>query len=233
MMSEKNTPRIRIRKDGPYMVTGNVPLFELIIESDGEDYRYKQGRVFPLQANYSLCRCGHSKNMPFCDGMHNKIQFDGTETASRRPYLEQAYTLEGPTLDLTDCEILCAFARFCHSHKGDAWELVGKSDDPELRKFAIKTAEECPAGRLVAWDKATGAAFEPTYEPSIVIIQDPERQCSGPIWVRGGIQIEAADGHEYEVRNRVTLCRCGKSRNMPFCDAAHVTCGFTDGLIEL
>ncbi|HET8688843.1 MAG TPA: CDGSH iron-sulfur domain-containing protein [Methanosarcina sp.] len=40
--------------------------------------------------------------------------------------------------------------------------------------------------------------------------------------MRGGIPIESADGKQYEIRNRVTLCRCGKSRNKPFCDGSHV-----------
>ena len=53
---------------------------------------------------------------------------------------------------------------------------------------------------------------------------------SGPIWVRGGITVESADGREYEVRNRVTLCRCGQSSNKPFCDGSHVECSFHDHL---
>ena len=36
-----------------------------------------------------------------------------------------------------------------------------------------------------------------------------------------------ADGTTYEVRNRVTLCRCGASQNKPFCDATHASIGFT------
>ena len=46
--------------------------------------------------------------------------------------------------------------------------------------------------------------------------------------VRGGIQIESADGFKYEVRNRVTLCRCGKSQNKPFCDGTHAQIKFRD-----
>jgi len=42
--------------------------------------------------------------------------------------------------------------------------------------------------------------------------------CSGPLWLRGGIPVVAADGFENEVRKRVTLCRCGQSRNKPFRD---------------
>ena len=43
----------------------------------------------------------------------------------------------------------------------------------------------------------------------------------GPLWVTGGIQIERADGQPMEVRNRVTLCRCGASSNKPLCDGTH------------
>jgi hypothetical protein len=73
----------------------------------------------------------------------------------------------------------------------------------------------------VVWDKKTGKAIEPELEKSIELIEDPAIGVSGPIWVRGGIPIESADGNTYEIRNRVTLCRCGKSSNKPFCDSSH------------
>jgi CDGSH-type Zn-finger protein len=50
---------------------------------------------------------------------------------------------------------------------------------------------------------------------------NPQAGVVGPIMVRGGITIEGADGTVYEKRNRVTLCRCGKSKNKPFCDGSH------------
>jgi CDGSH-type Zn-finger protein len=53
------------------------------------------------------------------------------------------------------------------------------------------------------------------------VIEDPQMGVSGPIWVRGGIPVEAVNGKAYEIRNRVTLCRCGKSSNKPFCDSSH------------
>ena len=49
-----------------------------------------------------------------------------------------------------------------------------------------------------------------------------------PLWVRGGVQIVSADGGVYEVRSRVTLCRCGASSNKPFCDGSHASIGFDD-----
>jgi len=78
----------------------------------------------------------------------------------------------------------------------------------------------CPAGRLVLRDKH-GQPIEPKLEPSIGVVFDPITNNIGPLWVRGGIPIEAADGTVYEIRNRVTLCRCGVSTNKPFCDGKH------------
>jgi CDGSH-type Zn-finger protein len=46
--------------------------------------------------------------------------------------------------------------------------------------------------------------------------------------VSGGIPIQSADGFVHEKRNRVTLCRCGQSKNKPFCDGTHCEVGFDD-----
>jgi len=229
MSKDKNGYKIKIAQNGPYIVTGNVPLQEKIIVKKGKGYEYKDGRDFPQAEEYHLCRCGKSKNAPFCDGTHVAVNFVGTETASRAKYEDRADLLEGPGIALLDDD-RCAFARFCHSDKGNTWSLMEHSDRLEYKEKAIKTASDCPTGRLTAIDKETGRAIEPEYEPSIDIIQDPEEGVSAGIFVKGGIPIEAADGELYEIRNRVTLCRCGKSYNKPFCDAMHVTTGFSDEL---
>ena len=36
----------------------------------------------------------------------------------------------------------------------------------------------------------------------------------------------AADGFAHEVRDCVTLCRCGQSKNKPFCDGTHAAIKF-------
>lgn len=219
--------KIKITPDGPYLVCGNVPLEEKIIQAKGFGVEFKQGKTYPPMQNYALCRCGQSSTMPFCDGHHKHIDFDGSETALRQPFFEQAEIFEGPRFAMADVENLCAFARFCHAKHGDAWDLLEEGDEA-YQDECLRAICECPAGRLVALDKETREPIEPTYEPSIVILQDPSIYCSGPIWLRGGIPIESADGTQYEIRNRVTLCRCGRSENKPFCDATHVGIGFSD-----
>ena len=225
-MNNDKKCKIKILKNGPYIVMGNVPLSEKIIVSKGKMNVFKDGRKLPQAEEYALCRCGKSKNAPFCDGSHDKVGFDGTERASREKFEDRAELLEGPDLDLLD-DNRCAFARFCHREDGKVWELTENSNNPKYREEAIIAASECPAGRLVAYDK-TGKALEPEYEPSIEILQDPEKEASGPIFVKGNIPIESSEGYTYEIRNRVTLCRCGKSRNRPFCDATHISINYID-----
>jgi len=222
---------VQIVKDGPYMISGDLPLAKQTIGTNaaGESVKWVAGPAIPTPKQYALCRCGQSASKPFCDGSHSKVRFDGTETASRKPYRNQANVIRGPVMSLTDAESLCAFARFCDPH-GQVWNLVNQTDNPAARKHFVREAGDCPSGRLVAWDNATGQALEPTYEPSIGLIEDPEKAFSGPLWLRGGVQVTGSDGFKYEIRNRVTLCRCGASGNKPFCDGTHAAVKFNDKL---
>jgi len=227
MAESKTGVRVVISKDGPYRVSGKIPLSRqtIVTDEEGGSETWREGKTFPAQETYALCRCGQSKKKPFCDGTHTRIKFDGTETASREPYLKQAQLLDGPVLALTDAESLCAFGRFCDPH-GKVWNQVARSDEPRIRASFVRQVENCPAGRLVAWDKAAGKPLEPKLPVSIGLIEDPAQQCSGPLWLRGGIAVVAADGFAYEVRNRVTLCRCGQSSNKPCCDGTHAAIKF-------
>jgi CDGSH-type Zn-finger protein len=230
-MAEKHLPvtphsngmMIVVSKNGPYLVSGGIPLITKEICNDDEGYcrSWKEVTRFPVRGSYTLCRCGHSKNKPFCDGTHALEHFNGTEHAGSEAYLRNLKTVHGPTLELEDVEELCTHARFC-MRSGGIWNLTRQSDIREARDIAIEEACNCPSGRLIIRDKKTGEAIEPELEKSIVVVEYPHRDKHGPLWVRGKIPIVSADGKQYTVRNRVTLCRCGKSGNKPFCDGSHV-----------
>ena len=218
---------------------GGIPLAHQYIETNaqGESLAWRQGSAVAVPAAevYALCRCGQSATKPFCDGAHQRAGFVGTETASREHYETQAEHIAGPTLVLEDAKALCAFARFCDP-KGQVWQLVVESDQPAAARLVEQQAGNCPGGRLRAQQRAQPDAkgpagehvIEPHFEPSIGLVQDTAKGVSGPLWVRGGVEVIAADGSAYEVRNRVALCRCGASTNKPFCDGSHVSTGFTD-----
>jgi CDGSH-type Zn-finger protein len=215
--------KVTVCDNGPYLVTGGVPLIQEEICNDEEGYcrTWKVAKQFPLQEEYALCRCGQSKNKPFCDGSHAKNGFNGYEAAGDESYLRHPEILTGPELELADHQELCVHARFCQ-RAGGIWNLTRQSDIPEAKEIAIEEACNCPSGRLVLTDRKSGKVIEPALEKSIVLIEYPARGEHGPLWVRGGIPVVSADGKPYTIRNRVTLCRCGKSRNKPFCDGSHV-----------
>lgn len=60
--------RITCTETGPYKVEPGTP----IVDHDGNPIETREGKA------YFLCRCGHSANKPFCDGAHNKIEWDPT-----------------------------------------------------------------------------------------------------------------------------------------------------------
>jgi CDGSH-type Zn-finger protein len=61
---------IRALKDGPYEVSGGAKVF------DHQGKEYQEDQFEPVY----LCRCGHSKNKPFCDGSHEDEGFKSEET---------------------------------------------------------------------------------------------------------------------------------------------------------
>jgi CDGSH-type Zn-finger protein len=234
IMAKTTKAKIMVTKDGPYLVSGGLSIDKQIIGvgKEGEPETWVQGKKVPAGETCALCRCGESKSKPFCDGTHGKVNFNGTETASKKTHDKQSKVMDGPTLKLEDAPALCAAARFCH-RGGGTWELTHHSDDSRSRELAIEEACQCPSGRLVESDKKTGKVFEKEFKQSISLIEDPQNKVSGPIGLRGGIPVESSDGTTYEVRNRQTLCRCGKSLNKPFCDGSHIDEGFNDGYESL
>jgi CDGSH-type Zn-finger protein len=220
--NEPHEQKIVVAENGPYLVSGGIPLAVQIItpNKEGFSWEWKQGKSFDPQTDYLLCRCGHSKTKPFCDQTHSLVGFNGKETATNATYKEQAEVIDGPSLKLSDAENLCAFARFCEA-EGKIWNLIEKTDEPDTRRIVIRETMLCPSGRLAVQDMQTGQEIEHELPPSIGVVEDPVLDCSGPLWVRGAIVIESHDGRRYEKRNRVTLCRCGDSDNKPFCDGKH------------
>lgn len=225
--------RITILDDGPYLVYGKPPLAQVftIKNPEGEIWNFQNGTSYPMENEpAAICRCGASANKPFCDGSHMDSSWDARVTASTdEEMLSGAELMQGQTISLSDNEKYCAFARFCDG-KGRVWNLVGQSDSKEARETVIREANHCPAGRLSAWDNETQKPFELKLDPSLGLLEDPSIHVSAGLWVRGGIPIEREDGRTFEIRNRVTLCRCGASYNKPFCDGNHVSAKFHDGL---
>lgn len=212
---------VKVTHNGPYLVYGTPEFSENIIVTDNQEVciEYSQGEVFEIKSNpVALCRCGNSKNAPFCDNSHLHSDFDGEEKADFSPVLDSAEKYDGPAFTLYDKENLCALARFCDAN-GTVWNLIMNDDDFRCSELK-REVSLCPSGRLILFDKE-GNMIEEELPQSIAAIEDSGLKISGPLWLKGKIRVESEDGRSYEVRNRQTLCRCGKSKNKPFCDSSH------------
>ena len=67
-VDQDRPPSVEVSKDGPYRITGGIDL----VDAEGEPVERNQGASLE---HYSLCRCGHSQNKPFCSGMHYYVNF--------------------------------------------------------------------------------------------------------------------------------------------------------------
>ncbi|HEY2803659.1 MAG TPA: CDGSH iron-sulfur domain-containing protein [Actinomycetota bacterium] len=233
--------RITIEENGPYAVSGGLPLTreEIVYDDDGVSSEWRLDERLEPGESYRLCRCGRSRNKPFCDESHLvEPRFDGTETADRTPTKERRRTFNARGISVGDDLPLCASAAFCDAMDGDVWSFLLRSRDPEIRDRIMHMIDRCPSGRLTyalppddtdaqqdAEQNAEQHAeqdVERDLEPTVAVVRD------GPYWVRGGVEIVDEDGEAWEVRNRVALCRCGESANKPFCDGTHKVTGFRD-----
>jgi CDGSH-type Zn-finger protein len=221
--------RIVVTKNGPLRVEGGVPVLRTaIVQTElGEPVAWDEGPEFkpPTDGVYRLCRCGQSATKPFCDDTCERIEFDGTEVADRGPISARRETWEGEAEHvLYDDLSLCTHAGFCRNVSTGVWELVEEADDPESATQFKAMVSRCPSGRLAFAILPDADPVEPTFAPSPSIGIMP----NASIWVRGGLAVVSEDGTPYEVRNRQTLCRCGFSRNKPFCDGSHQDRCFSD-----
>ena len=216
--------KITVRARGPYIVEGSVPLVykKPITSEHGEPLTWQKGRAIPTAHTYTLCRCGASGTMPFCNGAHASVDFDAGEAADSEPIAAREKTYEGNGLAIKDDRSLCMQAGFCSNRVTNVWKMVKESGDTQVRTQIMAMIERCPSGALSYTVEPDGDVIEPDLPSEIAVTPD------GALWVSGNIPIQVPGGQFLETRNRVTLCRCGDSKNKPFCDGTHKEKGFTD-----
>ena len=68
----KNAAKIKVSKNGPYLVSGKNPLQKQVIiaDSEGTATEWQPSTKYNPQEKYALCRCGKFKNKPFCKSSH-------------------------------------------------------------------------------------------------------------------------------------------------------------------
>jgi CDGSH-type Zn-finger protein len=202
-------PVIEVTRDGPFVVR------------DLRSFFSSSGGPIKTQQEMRLCRCGRSRNKPFCDGTHARTGFSGAKDEDRTP--DETIAHKGREITIHDNRGICASAGVCSRHLPTVYR---SSADPWVDPNGAKpediaaVSRLCPSGAL--YHTIKGVQYRDFQrEPMIVISRN------GPLKVTGSIELRDPEGCRPESNEHYTLCRCGRSLNKPFCDGSH-TEGFED-----
>lgn len=209
MHSEKK-PTITLAQDGPYIVKALTRLSN------------KNGQV-ECKETIALCRCGASENKPFCDGTHAKIGFSSAKLDERTENNKESY--RGKKITIYDNRSLCAHAGVCTDNLSAVFRMKQEPwIDPDAASVEdiVNTIQNCPSGALsYSVDQAVRHENDDS-EPGIFIA------VNGPYVVSAGEGLLDTSWGDGASKSKYTLCRCGASKNKPFCDGSHWGAGFSD-----
>ncbi len=196
--------KLTVTKDGPYLLSG---VDKIVRMSDGEAY--------DVTGNVALCRCGGSSNKPSCDGTHKSSGFSGAKEADRVP--DQCDDYPAPDITVHDNRGVCAHAGRCTDGLPQVFRLRTEPFvDPNAAspEQIADTIKKCPSGALSY--SIDGEEYSVRGGDTMIVFAP-----NGPYVVKGGAEIVNAELLEEATADHFALCRCGKSKNKPFCSGAH------------
>lgn len=196
--------------NGPYLVTNVTSMTN------------SKGETLTTRAEMALCRCGGSAMKPYCDGTHAHNDFNSGKADDRTPDERTAYA--GAEVTILDNRGTCCHSGNCSDNLPAVFRLgVEPWIDPNgaAKQEIIDIVRACPSGALsYALD---GVEFRDRDRASSIYVSK-----DGPYHVQGHVSLlheqfgEGASGEHY------ALCRCGQSKNKPFCDGSHWYAKFED-----
>lgn len=132
---------------------------------------------------------------------------------------------QGDEVDVSWDGRLCIHVGECGRSSGDLF--VGGRDpwcDPNVvdADSTVDVVKRCPTGALAYTRKDGGEGEQAPAENTVVVANH------GPLYVTGDLEIDGATDDMPAVKFRAALCRCGLSKNKPFCDNSHEDGGFRD-----
>ena len=133
---------------------------------------------------------------------------------------------EGADVEVTWNRRLCIHVGECGRAKNKLF-VAGRepwcAPDEVSAKDTAEVVCRCPTGALSYTPKSDAVAEETAPEVNAVHVAN-----NGPLYITGDLDIESADNTMPGVKFRAALCRCGLSKNKPFCDGAHEDGNFRD-----
>lgn len=213
--------KIKAVKNGPLIVE-NVSVIKL-----------QNGKEYPVDSPVKLCRCGDSLDKPLCDGMHAFFDFDDAKDPYRTE--DTVDVFRGEHMTVYENRGVCSHRGICYEDLPQVWKMqrevridMSAVDTPEMVEAVIDICRRCPSGAL-SFSLPGGTRDLDGYPSSGEISLAPRRYgYDGPYEVTGGIEFTDEDGNVPESEDHYALCRCGHSKNMPFCSGDHWRVKFLD-----
>lgn len=138
---------------------------------------------------------------------------------------KKVFKFDGDKLDVFWDGRLCIHVGECTRAKGELF-VSGREpwSRPDLGEpdYVAAVVRRCPTGALT-YRRKDGGPEEATPSANTVTLCN-----NGPLYVEGDLRIDGAAEEMTGVRHRAALCRCGDSKNKPFCDNTHEEAGFRD-----
>jgi CDGSH-type Zn-finger protein len=201
---------IRAEVDGPYIVRNLKKLTNSL------------GETLAVRPIVALCRCGGSKLKPYCDGTHATNGFCGAKSPERTP--DRADTYVGQAIVVLDNRGTCCHFGNCTDHLPQVFHNASEpfvTPDGAGAEEIVSIVRECPSGAL-GFTKDGITYHGEDREQEIYVAHNAS------YYVRGGIELEGEAMNRGASREHYALCRCGQSKNKPFCDGSHWYAGFKD-----
>lgn len=174
----------------------------------------------------ALCRCGASANKPFCDGAHAKIGFDSAPDQSklRNTPLDYMGEVNGVPVTISYTPVLCTHAARCQARAASVFDPKKKpwiQPQNGTLEGILDVIAACPSGALRVSVGDQPAQHLTTGDVAIEVEKD------GPYHVTN-VPLEAEFNGKGASRAKYSLCRCGLSKNKPFCDGSHYDAKWSD-----
>jgi CDGSH-type Zn-finger protein len=201
-MNKDKKVSITPTENGPYIIKNLA------------NFSNRHGRI-EVKETMALCRCGGSANKPFCDGTHAKNGFSSAKLEGRVEDKRDNY--KGQKITIHDNRGICAHAGRCTDGlpavfhlRDEPWIYPDSAGVQEI----IETINKCPSGAL-SYTIDGVEHLDRDGVPGIFIAPN------GPYVVSGEPSIEDTERAEGVSKEHFTMCRCGGSKNKPFCDGTH------------
>lgn len=200
---------IKSAEDGPYIVQGL------------ENFSNRNGAI-ECKATIALCRCGKSENKPYCDGTHSKVGFSSKNLLD--PAKDSVDDYQAQEITIHDNRSLCSHAGYCTDGLPDVFRMRKEPFvDPNAASAQeiIDVVKQCPSGAL---SYSLGSESGPINIEDASVFIAP----NGPYVLKGKITLTETQRGKGAAETYATLCRCGASKNKPFCDGSHWDAEFSD-----